>query len=227
MNDLESLRRSWNKGQHLFKKTLLESCDHLKALEMFGVQHGLLHSAQVRPDLPWSYEDRLMDGLSESQVKEVPSGKLHSIAWCLWHIARIEDVTMNILVAGRRQLFLEEKWQARLAVAETGTGYASDEEPVQELSRALDIQSLLTYRARVGAVTQQTVLNLPAGVMRCKIDPHRLQQVFDEGAAGEEAAGLLEYWGRRTIAGLLLMPATRHIFVHMNEAQGIRRLVAS
>jgi hypothetical protein len=39
----------------------------------------------------------------------------------------------------------------------------------------------------------------------------------------EAAAGLLDYWGRRTIAGLLLMPATRHNIVHLNEAARIKQ----
>ena len=41
---------------------------------------------------------------------------------------------------------------------------------------------------------------------------------WDEGAVVEGARGLLDYWGGLTIAGLLLMPPTRHNFVHLNEA---------
>lgn len=33
-----------------------------------------------------------------------------------------------------------------------------------------------------------------------------------------QARFVTDYWSRRTIAGLLLMPATRHNFVHLNEA---------
>ena len=50
------------------------------------------------------------------------------------------------------------------------------------------------------------------------VDPIRLQRLVDEGAVVEAASDLIAYWGRRNIAGLLLMPATRHNFVHLNEA---------
>jgi hypothetical protein len=50
-----------------------------------------------------------------------------------------------------------------------------------------------------------------------------LQQVLDEGAVVQEAQGLLDYWGGLNIAGLLLMPPTRHNFVHLNEALRIKQ----
>jgi hypothetical protein len=32
----------------------------------------------------------------------------------------------------------------------------------------------------------------------------------------------VDYWSRRTVAGLLLMPPTRHCFLHLNEALRIK-----
>jgi hypothetical protein len=54
--------------------------------------------------------------------------------------------------------------------------------------------------------------------LNLKVDPSRLQQVMAEGAVVEAASGLLDYWGGLSKAGLLLMPPTRHNFVHLNEA---------
>jgi hypothetical protein len=42
--------------------------------------------------------------------------------------------------------------------------------------------------------------------------------VSDQDAVLPEAEDLLVYWSRCTITGLLLMPATRHNMVHINEA---------
>ncbi len=47
------------------------------------------------------------------------------MAWLAWHITRIEDITMNLLVAGRPQLFRRDGWQARLKIAAADTGNAS------------------------------------------------------------------------------------------------------
>ena len=42
-----------------------------------------------------------------------------------------------------------------------------------------------------------------------------------EGAVVEEARWLTDYWGKKTFSGLLLMPATRHNLVHLNESMRI------
>jgi hypothetical protein len=46
---------------------------------------------------------------------------------------------------------------------------------------------------------------------------------MDVGAVLEDAYGLIKYWGNRNIAGLLLMPPTRHCLVHHNEALQLKR----
>lgn len=38
-----------------------------------------------------------------------------------------------------------------------------------------------------------------------------------------EADEIIAYWGGRTLAGLLLMPPTRHNFLHLSEALRIRQ----
>jgi hypothetical protein len=47
--------------------------------------------------------------------------------------------------------------------------------------------------------------------------------VQDERAVLEAASDITDYWGKRTIAGLLLMPATRHNLVHLNEALRLKQ----
>lgn len=51
----------------------------------------------------------------------------------------------------------------------------------------------------------------------------RLQRLKDEGAVLEGADWLIKYWSGLTVAGLLLMPPTRHNFVHLNEAISVKR----
>jgi hypothetical protein len=46
-----------------------------------------------------------------------------------------------------------------------------------------------------------------------------------EGAVVEDAKGLIDYWSKRKISGLLLMPPTRHCFIHLNEALKIKKKV--
>ena len=91
-------------------------------------------------------------------------------------------------------------------------------EEVIAVSASIDIQALRDYRLAVGRRTREVVQQLPATAPGQKVQPARLQQLWDEGAVVDGARGLLDYWGGLTIAGLLLMPPTRHNFVHLNEA---------
>jgi hypothetical protein len=216
-------RRQWNKQQKEFRQILLNLKEHEKAIECFRVQHGVLHSAAVDGSLGWSFEDELFTDLPDELVRRIPTNCEHSIAWNIWHIARIEDVTMNILVAGTPQLYVQTGWFERLGIEARHTGNSMSETAVRELSEAIDIEQLRSYRTAVGRRTREIVGQISSEDLQAKIDPSRLQQVLDVGAVVEEAIGLIEYWGKRDIAGLLLMPATRHNFVHLNEAERLKR----
>lgn len=98
-----------------------------------------------------------------------------------------------------------------------------DEADVARLSATIDIEALRAYRVSVGRRTREIVQQLDVEALKRKVDPIRLQQVMDEGAVIPEARGLVDYWSRRNIAGLLLMPATRHNLVHLNEALRLKR----
>ena len=51
----------------------------------------------------------------------------------------------------------------------------------------------------------------------------QLQEVLDSGAVSPQATAVIDYWRKRDVAGLLLMPATRHPFLHLNTVVRMRR----
>jgi hypothetical protein len=211
-------RKAWNKKHKLFR-TALETAETTEAFyRPFYEQHGILHSADLTAGKYFSFEDEVFLELSEEKARRIPKNKEHSIAWCIWHIARIEDITMNILVAGGDQLFREEKWLKKLGISFTHTGNDMGARNVAEISAAIDLQALRAYRLAVGRRTQEIVSGLTPAELNIKVDPVRLQRLISEEAVLDEARGLLDYWGRRTYAGLILMPATRHNLVHLNES---------
>ena len=106
----------------------------------------------------------------------------------------------------------------RLGISAKDTGNGMDEDGVAGLSAAVHIEALRQYRVAVGCRTRKIVMQLQPQDLKVKVEPSRLAQVRDQGAIIEAASGLLDYWRRRDIAGLLLMPATRHNLVHLNEA---------
>jgi hypothetical protein len=155
--------------------------------------------------------------------RRIAPGFEHSVAWLVWHMARCEDVTMNLLVARDPQVLLKDAWLVKLGIKACDTDNAMGRAEKEHFNRVVDIPSLRAYRVAVGRQTRRVVQALQPADLKMKVQPARLYSVIEQGAVVEAARGILDYWGRRDIAGLLLMPVTRHNLVHMNEAWQIKR----
>lgn len=186
--------------------------------------HSQLHARQVSPQTHWSYEDLLLEDLEEDKIRQIPEGQSHSIAWIIWHLTRVEDVTMNLLVAGQNQVFETGSWQSKTAspIKHTGNGTGLDE--VNAVSAVVDIDALRAYRVAVGLATQEIVRRLTLVDFNRKVDPDNIQRILDEGAVIQAGMDVVDYWRRRDVAGLLLMPPTRHTLVHWNEAWRLKQM---
>lgn len=218
-------RRRWNDEQRELQYALDKLDDLAGTIQLFLEHHAGVHSSRLSAGHAWSFEDEALEGLEEADYRVILPGEDHSIAWNLWHLARIEDVTMNVLAAGESQVFLTEGWKKRIGFDSVETGNALDSMGIRQLSAEVDVDSLREYRMAVGKRTRQIVMQLTSESLRERVQSARLEQVFAEGAVVESTRWLAEYWGKKTVAGLLLMPPTRHNFVHLNEAGKIRKKV--
>jgi len=223
MESADVHRKAWNKSFKVLRANLESPDQYHSAVDMFIEHHGMLHAGSLTENQYFSFEDEIFNDLSVAQARQIPKNKEHSIAWCVWHIARIEDITMNILVAGGDQVFRGENWADRLNIRFLHTGNGMGEQNVAEISASIDLNTLRAYRLAVGGRTQEIVRQLNPKSLKTKVDPERLQRLIDEEAVLEAASGLLDYWGKRTISGLLLMPATRHNLVHLNECLVLKK----
>lgn len=216
-------RQFWNQQQQALQRALARPDAHQEALDLFLSQHAMVHAGQVSQADAWSFEDEVWQGLSEAAARCIPAAMEHSIAWVMWHIARIEDVTMNLLVGDCPQVFDEGGWQERTQATIRHTGNVMTHDEIAALSDTLDLEALRAYRLAVGLRTREIVQQLaPAGFGR-KIAPGGLRRIRDQGDVLAAADEIVIHWSKRTKAGLLLMPATRHNFLHLNEATRIRQ----
>ena len=201
------------------RQALSRADDAQPAIRTFLDLHSQLHSRQMAPDTPWSYEDFLLEGLEEAEYRQIPPGEEHSIAWILWHLTRVEDLTMNLLIAGGDQVFEREGWRAKIGSPIKHTGNGTGIEMAEAISSAVDIAALRDYRVSVGIATQGIVNTLTPEDFKRKVSPENIQRILDEGGVIQEGMDVVVYWSRRDVAGLLLMPPTRHTLVHWNEAR--------
>lgn len=216
-------RKRWNEGHQKLNKALATG-DREEAIELFLAQHAMLHSAKVAKTGLWSYEDEILNRLTDDQIRQMVGE--HSIAWILLHLARIEDTVMNMFVAGTEQLFTKDGWGRKMNVDIVHSANKMTDASVAELSAKINIKALRAYRVAVGKRTRQIVKKLKAEDFKKKVEPERIQKVMEAGAVIPEAMEIINYWSSKTIAGLLLMPPTRHCILHLNEAERIKSVIA-
>ena len=215
--------KALNRQQTALRQALEGATDPAQALQLCCYHHTLLHSAKINLKENWSYEDEILDDLSEPQFRRIPSNEEHSIVWCLWHLARIEDTAMNLLIAGTPSVFEQDEWFTRLGVPFYDSGNEMTAHEIARLSAEIDLAALRDYRAAVGTRTQAIIAGLGEADLHRKVDPRRIQRVLEAGFLRPEARGIADYWSKRDFTGLLLMPATRHNIVHLNEAARLKK----
>lgn len=223
---MDANRKLWNNGQQELRRALTKG-DHAKGVGQFLPQHAMVHSKTMSRMNIWSFEDELWEGLSEGDFRRFPPKGEHSIAWVIFHITRIEDMTMNLLIAGAPQLYTRGQWAKKLRSTISHSANKMDDDAVIQLSTRLDMNALRQYRIAVGRRTREIVKGIKTEQWKEKVDAARLQSVLDEGAVLPQAMEIINYWGNRTIAGLLLMPPTRHNFLHLNEAMKIKQRLST
>lgn len=220
---MDANRQRWNQQQQLFRECLFNNDRHEEAIRLFLLQHAMIHSAAMSASSVWSFEDEVLAGLSDDALRLQPAQGTNSIAWLLWHIARIEDVTMNLLVANRPQVMSEDNWSARLHIPRSDVGTSMGDAEVSAISQQIDIPALHSYRIAVGRRTREIVTALPTEEWRKQVDPASIQHLFDDNALAGEASELASVWSGWKKSGMLTMPATRHSFTHLNQAREVKR----
>jgi hypothetical protein len=215
-------KKALNKSQSELRR-IIEGGDHAQAIGHFLHHHAMLHSAKMANVGLWSYEDEILHDVDEVQIRRIPHGREHSILWCIWHIARIEDVTMNLLVANTNEVLEKGQWITKLKTPIQHTANALAEDEVEALSQQVDITALREYRIAVGRRTREIVKTLEPGSLKKKVEQAQIERVTAKAVVHPDAQGIIDYWSKRSLAGLLLMPASRHILVHLNEAVALKR----
>lgn len=223
---MKNKKELWNSQQKLLRSIILKPDRFDEAIKLCLEQHAMVHASEVTQIKDATFEDELWDGLDEMMFRTMPSEKdEETIAWCLWHAARIEDITMNILVADDVQVINSDSWIKRMNVRVCDTGNAMANEEIIDFSSGIDMQELKNYREAVGRRTREIIKEFKSSDLKRKIEANRLQRVLDEGAVLDVDGSnwLIDFWDRKNIAGILLMPVTRHNIVHINEAMQLKQ----
>lgn len=193
-----------------------------EAISLFLELHGEVHHSGLS-FTDFSFTDELLKNLDNEAFRMIPQHGEHSIAWCLWHIARIEDITMNTLMMGDDEVFYREEWDARIGEIPHDTANEVTVADVEALSWKVNYDNLINYRNRVGLSTREQVVKLRFEDLGSPVDPTRLNHVVTSGSISPRATSVIEFWGSLTTGGLLQTPGSRHNLSHLVEALRIKQ----
>lgn len=146
-----------------------------------------------------------------------------TIAYSIWHMARIEDITAHTLICGDEQvLFRDDYLKATCSpIITTGNELVRDE--ITAFSQSLNISELLRYAADVKASTDELLsrLSYEDSKRRFTIDDKERVIASMSVSEDENAVWLIDYWCGKDIAGIIKMPFTRHLIMHIEAMMRI------
>lgn len=221
-----NVNEDWNPKQKRLKE-IIRKFDHFdEAKSLYLELHGMVHFPEVTSMKYSSIIDNVWNGLEEKDYCIMPTEKDETIAWNIWHITRIEDITINLLVNNSNQI-LNKEWLHKLNVQVTDTGNAMTDDEIISLSMNLNIRELQNYRNAVGKQTHNILQSLTKTDMKRKIEKWSLNKVLNEGGVLEHpnSIWLLDFWAKKDVAGIILMPITRHQIVHLNNCIKLKNVI--
>jgi hypothetical protein len=95
---------------------------------------------------------------------------------------------------------------------------------IDDFNTSINIKELKDYRIKVGKSTKKTVENLKFNDMKRKVEKDQLKKIMENGGLikDEKSIWLLDYWGKKNILGLIMVPITRHQTMHFNDSFNVK-----
>ncbi len=165
-------------------------------------------------------------------LRQRPDPRINSIAWNLWHIARVEDATINRFVADQSQVLDEGTWLTRMNLPWRHNSYAMTSVEVDTLNQRVDLSALQGYSGAVAARTRAIVNQLDVAHLNdvarldAVLSEERVRMVLvEEGLAHPQAQGLIENYVGASKGRMLMNHGLTHTFMHVGEIGEIASLL--
>ena len=143
---MEEDRRRWSHQHGELRDALKQPKDIQAVLDHFLPVHAYMHAADMSGQEGWSFTDEVWAGVSSDLARRIPAGIEHSFVWIFWHLARIEDITMNLLIGGRAQVIDQEDWLSKTRAPFRHAGNDITPAEMAALNAEIDIDALRAYR---------------------------------------------------------------------------------
>jgi nitrogen regulatory protein PII len=150
-----------------------------------------------------------------------------TIAYSIWHIYRIEDITAHTLINRSGQILFSDNYVEAVASPIVTTGNELVKQQIADFSAALNLDGLYRYIHAVKNSTDNILRNLSYADLKRKMtgaDKERLLSL-NVVSSDENAFWLVDYWCGKTVRGLVQMPLSRHLIMHIEASLRIKQKI--
>jgi len=217
-----NVSEGWNENQKNLNIYLSKQNTFEKGVKLLLEMHSLLHDKKVYNITKETYYHKLWENLKEETCRII-SKKETSILWNIWHITRIEDLISNILIGNKETIFSKEI-QENLNIKIKDTGNALAFSDIELFNKNICIKELKEYRIKVGKSTKKVIEKITFNDIKRKVEKEQLEKIKQNGGVIDDPKSiwLLDFWSRKNVLGLIMMPITRHQIVHLNDCFKIK-----
>lgn len=188
--------------------------------------HELVHDKMLTGGHIDTFQNGCLANLNEKSFRHTTSKKYQgyrTLAFYFFHMTRIEDICANTLIANDSQVIFQDDWIKKLNVDRVDTGNSMTRDEMSDFSSSINQSSLFEYRLAVGKKTRKIIEDLKIEDLKRK--PNKAQLDFIRTSKSvlnhEDSVWLVEFWGKKNVGELLLMPITRHQKVHLSDCHSI------
>ena len=147
-----------------------------------------------------------------------------TLAYSIWHIFRIEDITAHEMIAQDEQVLFAGAFREAIRSPIITTGNELSGEEIAAFSAELDIRALYRYAREVMQSTDRMLKGLAFSELKRRFGGDMAEKLRRTGCVSddESAAWLIDYWCGKDVLGLIRMPFSRHCIMHVEAMRRIK-----
>src|SRR6056297_3457333 len=115
-------KKQWNEKLKTLRQLIKKERTYEEAKELFFELHSMVHASSVSDSKIKTFEDEVWEDLTEKDARAALNKKNRTVLYGMWHSARIEDMTMKLLIAEKEQIIDCAGWKDKLSATIYGTG---------------------------------------------------------------------------------------------------------
>jgi hypothetical protein len=216
--DMAFTAKGFNENQERLRKAMKDG-DLSAAIDLMLAQNAAVHSRKVSQAPDSTLEDIIWEKGEPELFRSYTAASAYSAAWHLWHSARIEDICSHAFFDRSEQVLDAKGYGKSMGVKWIDTGNSFGQVEMEKFNKTIDLAALREYRAEVGKHTRRMMKKIKNEDLQRRVDQEALDEIARRGYVDQKSAWLLDFWGRKRMAGIVGMPLTRHLMVHLNQAR--------